>query len=158
MKGRRQAKAWLAKAHESIEGAREHMGLQLRRASKLNVAGSVSTTGRPQRVGHVKSRPELPSSGPTAPGKMDPSACENFAMCPLEQQTGRPGAWCQWGHRWAVPSSPQAPQTARAIWTLPNPATQILLTPNGGFRFIRDRDRGLRPVRHRDEGAGPTHV
>ncbi len=27
MKGRRQAKAWLAKAHESVEGAREHIGL-----------------------------------------------------------------------------------------------------------------------------------
>jgi hypothetical protein len=38
VKGRRQAKAWLAKAHESVEGGREHMGLQLRRASKLNVA------------------------------------------------------------------------------------------------------------------------
>ncbi len=38
VRGRRLAKAWLAKAHDSVEGAREHMGLQLRRASKLNVA------------------------------------------------------------------------------------------------------------------------
>ena len=37
VKGRRRAKAWLAKAHESVEGAREHRGLQLRRASKLNL-------------------------------------------------------------------------------------------------------------------------
>jgi hypothetical protein len=89
VKGRSQAKAWLAKAHMSVEGAREHMGLQLRRASKLNVARQCQHDG--PRVGHAKSRPELPSSGPTAPGKMDPSACENFAVCPPEQQTGRPG-------------------------------------------------------------------
>ncbi len=47
VKGRRQAKAWLAKAHESVEGAREHMGLQLRRASKLNVARQCQHDGPP---------------------------------------------------------------------------------------------------------------
>jgi hypothetical protein len=36
VKGRRLAKAWLAKVHDSVEGAREHMGLQLRKASKPN--------------------------------------------------------------------------------------------------------------------------
>jgi hypothetical protein len=52
VKGRRQAKAWLAKAHESVKGAREHMGLQLRRASKLNVARQCQHDGPP-----MESRP-----------------------------------------------------------------------------------------------------
>jgi hypothetical protein len=47
VKGRRQAKAWLAKAHESVEGTREHMGLQLRRAPKLNVARQCQHDGPP---------------------------------------------------------------------------------------------------------------
>ncbi len=47
VKGRRQAKAWLAKAHDSDEGAREHMGLQLRRASKLNVGRQCQHDGPP---------------------------------------------------------------------------------------------------------------
>jgi hypothetical protein len=47
VKGRRQAKAWLAKAHESVEGAREHMGLQLRRASKLSMARHCQHDGPP---------------------------------------------------------------------------------------------------------------
>jgi hypothetical protein len=47
VKGRRLAKAWLAKAHDGIEGAREHMGLQLRRASKLNVARQCQHDGPP---------------------------------------------------------------------------------------------------------------
>jgi hypothetical protein len=79
VKGRRQAKAWLAKAHDSVEGAREHMGLQLRRASKLNVGRQCQQTDHPRRAGPVKSRLGLPSSGPTVPGKVDPGACENSA-------------------------------------------------------------------------------
>jgi hypothetical protein len=47
VKGRRLAKAWLAKAHNSVKGAREHMGLQLRRASKLNVARQCQHNGPP---------------------------------------------------------------------------------------------------------------
>ncbi len=47
VKGRRQAKAWLAKTHDTGEGAREHMGLQLRRASKLNGARQCQHDGPP---------------------------------------------------------------------------------------------------------------
>jgi hypothetical protein len=47
VKGRRLAKAWLAKAHDSVEGAREHMGLQLQRAFKLNVARQCQHDGPP---------------------------------------------------------------------------------------------------------------
>jgi hypothetical protein len=47
VKGRRLAKAWLAKAHDSVEGAREHMGLQLRRAFKLNMARQCQHDGPP---------------------------------------------------------------------------------------------------------------
>jgi hypothetical protein len=47
IKGQRLAKAWLAKAHDSIEGARRCMGLQLRRASKLNVAWQCHHDGPP---------------------------------------------------------------------------------------------------------------
>jgi hypothetical protein len=47
VKGRRQAKAWLAKAHESIDGAREHIGLQLRRASRLSLVRHCQHDGPP---------------------------------------------------------------------------------------------------------------
>ncbi len=47
VKGRRQAKAWLAKAHKSVEGAREHVGLQLRRASRLNLVRHCQHDGPP---------------------------------------------------------------------------------------------------------------
>jgi hypothetical protein len=47
IKGQRLAKAWLAKAHDSVEGARRCMGLQLRRASKLNVARQCRHDGPP---------------------------------------------------------------------------------------------------------------
>jgi hypothetical protein len=47
IKGQRLAKAWLATAHDSVEGARKHMGLQLRRASKLNVAQQCQHDGLP---------------------------------------------------------------------------------------------------------------
>ncbi len=47
IKGQRLAKAWLAKAHDSVEGARKHMGLQLRSASKLNVARQCHHGGPP---------------------------------------------------------------------------------------------------------------
>ncbi len=47
IKGQRLAKAWLAKAHNSIEEARKCMGLQLRRASKLNVARQCRHDGPP---------------------------------------------------------------------------------------------------------------
>jgi hypothetical protein len=47
VKGRRLAKARLAKAHDSVEGAREHMGLQLRRVSKLNIGLQCQHDGPP---------------------------------------------------------------------------------------------------------------
>jgi hypothetical protein len=47
IKGQRLAKAWLAKAHDIVEGARKHMGLQLQRASKLNVARQCQHDGPP---------------------------------------------------------------------------------------------------------------
>ncbi len=83
---------WLAKAHDSVEGAREHMGLQLRKASKLNAGGSVSTMGRPRRVGCANSKPRLPSNGPNLSGKVDPGACEVSAASTLIERAGRPEA------------------------------------------------------------------
>ncbi len=47
IKGQRLAKAWLAKAHDSVEEGRKHMGLQLRRASKLNVVRQCQHDGPP---------------------------------------------------------------------------------------------------------------
>ncbi len=47
VKGQRLAKAWLAKAHDSVEEARKHMGLQLQRASKLSVAQKCQHDGPP---------------------------------------------------------------------------------------------------------------
>jgi hypothetical protein len=47
VKGRRQYKSWLAKAHESVEGAREHIGLQLRRASRLSFVRLCQHDGPP---------------------------------------------------------------------------------------------------------------
>jgi hypothetical protein len=89
VKGRRLAKAWLAKAHDSVEGAREHMGLQLRRASKLNTGRQCQHDG-PRRVGRANNRPRPPSNGPTMPGKVDPGACESSAA---NSPAGRPGVW-----------------------------------------------------------------
>ncbi len=47
IKGQRLAKAWLAKAHDGVEEARKCMGLQLRRASELNVARQCRHDGPP---------------------------------------------------------------------------------------------------------------
>jgi hypothetical protein len=47
IKGQRLAKAWLAKAHDSVKEARKHMGLQLHRASELNVAQKCQHDGPP---------------------------------------------------------------------------------------------------------------
>ncbi len=47
IKGQRLAKAWLAKAQDSVKEARKHMGLQLQRASELNVAQKCQHDGPP---------------------------------------------------------------------------------------------------------------
>ncbi len=47
VKGQGLAKAWLAKAQDSITEARKHMGLQLHKASELNVAQKCQHGGPP---------------------------------------------------------------------------------------------------------------
>ncbi len=47
VKGQRQAKVWMAKAHESVERAREHIGLHLRKASGLNLVRYCQHDGPP---------------------------------------------------------------------------------------------------------------
>jgi hypothetical protein len=47
IKGQGLAKAWLTKAQDSVGEARKHMGLQLQRASKLNVAQKCQHDGPP---------------------------------------------------------------------------------------------------------------
>ncbi len=47
VKGLRLAKAWLARAHDSVEGAREHMGLQIHKASELIVEQKCQHDGPP---------------------------------------------------------------------------------------------------------------
>ncbi len=47
IKGQRLVKAWLAKAQDSVKEARKHMGLQLQRASELNVAQKCQHNGPP---------------------------------------------------------------------------------------------------------------
>jgi hypothetical protein len=92
IKGQRLAKAWLAKAHDGVEGARKHMGLQLQRASNSTWRSSVNTTGRPRRARPVRDRPRPPFSGPIVPGKADPGACENSAASTPTERAGQPEA------------------------------------------------------------------
>jgi hypothetical protein len=47
VKGQRQAKAWMAKAHESVERAREHIGSHLRKVSGLDLVRYCQHDGPP---------------------------------------------------------------------------------------------------------------
>ncbi len=105
VKGQRLAKAWLAKAHDSVEGAREHMGLQLRRASKLNVARQCQHDGPP-----AESRP-----------------CEEQARTAIQR------ADCAWidGPRRMRELCGEYPDTAG--W--PTRGTASVRAPGGGSEF-----------------------
>jgi hypothetical protein len=47
VKGQRQAKVWMAKAHESVERAREHIGSHLRKVSGVNLVRYCQHDGPP---------------------------------------------------------------------------------------------------------------
>jgi hypothetical protein len=159
VKGRRQAKAWLAKVHESFEGAREHMGLQLRRASKLNVVRQCQHEGPP-----TESRP-CEGQAPTAIQRAN-CAWEDGPKRMRELCSVPPGAadWPTRGHgasggaggRLRVLSGPRKQRERFGLFRIQQ--LRFFRLRSGGFRFIRTLDRGLRPIRHRDEGEGPAHV
>jgi hypothetical protein len=50
VKAQRQAKEWLAKAHESVEQSREYIGSHLRKVSGSIWCGTVSMADRPRRA------------------------------------------------------------------------------------------------------------
>jgi hypothetical protein len=129
VKGRRLAKAWLAKAHDSVEGAREHMGLQLRRASKLNVGRQCQHDGPPTES--LPCEEQARTAIQRADRAWEGGPRRMRELCSEYPETAG------WPTRGMVPvrtpgGGPEfspGPRTTGAIRTLPNPATQIPPTP-----------------------------
>jgi hypothetical protein len=129
VKGQRLAKAWLAKAHDSVKGAREHMGLQLRRASKPNVARQCQHDGLPaesrpceEQAQAAIQRADFAWEG--GPRRMRELCSEYPDTAGWPTRGTMPG-----GRQAAALSSLQALRTTRATRTLPSPAIRIPPTP-----------------------------
>jgi hypothetical protein len=74
VKGQRQAKMWMVKAHESVKRAREHIVCICARCPDSTWCGTASMMGRPRRADCAPSRLRPLSSGPIMCGKAGPGA------------------------------------------------------------------------------------
>jgi hypothetical protein len=156
VKGRRMAKAWLAKAHDSIEGARKHMGLQLWRASKLNVARQCQHNTPPAESRPCEEQAQAAIQRADCAWEGGPRRMRELC-CEYPDRAGWPtGGIVPVRRRAAAPSSLRALWTMRAIRTCPSPATRIPPIPRHRTP-IHKRPRQRTPIHQRPRQRAPIH-